>query len=138
MSPNQQDLGPLIARVQKWWSEQHEHPMTENLGGLFKNPCGFGCDWQARRSPEALVASLRPFLSTGVVDLAHQLQTPDVQVARQVAGSLLPQPYGMELELVTGVIEVAGAQTVKQREKAVCEIPHSKWTRWLRGDGRLV
>jgi hypothetical protein len=126
------DLGPLIEQAQAWWTAEHE-PCTppppawgepawgqENMFAPIIRPfCGISCGWKGDRDRDQLVASLCPHLKAVAVEAAQLLEQPDAQVGLQVASALVPTPYGEELTIVADLIEAAGAQTVKARNKAL-------------------
>ncbi len=117
----------LQIKVQEWWSNQHEHPVEpweDELSLYFKGtnlvPCGWGyCNWQQGRSPEALVASLRPHITGELIKAAQRLEEPGVAWSLAIASSLMPRPYGDELQFVVDIIEAAGAQSVQERNQAL-------------------
>lgn len=65
------------------------------------------------------MATLRPHLKANAVQASELLSTPDAQIAREIASTLLPAPFGEELNVVTDLIQAAGAQTLKQRDRAL-------------------
>jgi hypothetical protein len=128
------NLDPLVAQVQRWWMDQHagcERMSADPLGRPFEGYawlysqedlpviCGLGCGWSGGRTRDQLVLSLRPRLKAGAVETAGLLEQPDAQVARQVASALVPQPFGYELAIVTDLIEAAGAQTIRGRNRTL-------------------
>jgi hypothetical protein len=136
---SQRDIGPLQAQVQEWWDAQHasHQPTVDPLGrpysgigqleSIFNQGefveniqlCPMLCAWRNGRSREELVATLRPYLKARAVQTSELLSTPDAQVAREIASTLLPAPFGEELNVVTDLIQAAGAQTLQQRDRAL-------------------
>jgi hypothetical protein len=112
------DIRPLTKQVQLWWTRQHLHQDENGLASLYRNPCGSGCGWQRNRTPEQIAASLRPYIKVDAVQLAGILQQPDTKTALAVASALAPSPVGLELNFVVDAIKLAGAQTVRQRNRA--------------------
>jgi len=132
------NLDPLIGQVQSWWNEQHAacssevvpDPLGRPLEGLsflytreewlaYPVICPSTCGWRNAKSRDQLLASLRPKIKANAVRAAGLLDQPDVQVARQVASSLMPAPYGEELTLVVDLIDAAGAQSVYEQKRAL-------------------
>ena len=132
---NDQNLGPLVEPVQAWWTTQHEpcQPVPVEsydppeivpfsmfqYRSTIRPFCGFSCGWKGDRTFDQLLLGLRPRLKASAVEAAQMLEQPDAQIALKVASSLVPQPIGDELTLVTDLIEAAGAQTVKDRNRAL-------------------
>lgn len=137
--PMQPNLQPLIDLIQPFWTDQHAgcqplvpqpHPGLEGLEFLwgYNAPavalgiapiCGLGCGWRNGRTTDELVRVLRWRLKASAVEASAILEQPDSRLALQVASALVPQPLGDELTLVADLIEAAGAQTVRGRNRAL-------------------
>lgn len=116
----QYNIQPLLNQVQLWWSQQQPAPgdTPSGLNHLF-NPYGMVGNWQKGRSRVQLANELRSYVKADSVRASGMLQQPDAKVALQVANLLLPKPLSLEVDVIVDAIELAGADTVADRRRAL-------------------
>ena len=112
---------PLHNMVQSWWSEQN-HQAEIYVGDWPPWQDAYRREqmsWRGSRTDDDLVREMRSNPKATAVEAALVLNDPEMSVAIEIAQSLVPPPYGEEIQLLADLIKAGGARSVRRRNWAL-------------------